>query len=76
VLPQFRIQPDEQEPPIIVMGYGLVLSADVGKGQWLPCRWSTKKFTSMIWWEDWEQRLDPADYFSELTRNPECWLKG
>ncbi len=48
-------------------GYGLVLSADVGKGKWLSCRRSATKFSSMIWWERWEHRLDPADYFGELT---------
>jgi hypothetical protein len=76
VPPQFRIQPDKEERPIIVTGYGLILSADLTKGKWLACRWSPAKFASTIWWEHWEQRLDPAHYFPELTRNPECWLKG
>ena len=74
--PQSRIQPGEEERPILVTGYGLVLSADVGKGKWFACRWSSAKFSSMIWWERWEHRLDPADYFAELTRNPDCWLKS
>jgi hypothetical protein len=75
VPPQFRIQADNEERPIVVTGYGLVLSADIRKGQFLSCRRS-KRIASMVWWEHWEERLEPADYFPELTRNPECWLNG
>ena len=74
--PQFLIQADEEERLVTGTGYGLAVLANVGKGEFLSCRPSALKIASMIWWERWEERLDPADYFSELTRNPECWLSS
>jgi hypothetical protein len=50
-------------------GYGLVLESDAegeSQGVTIPLTW----FVDKLRFEPWEKRLDPADYFAELTRVP------
>jgi hypothetical protein len=48
VPPRFRIRPDKEERPIIVTGYGLILSADLTKGKWLAWQLSLLVFLLLI----------------------------
>jgi hypothetical protein len=56
--------------PNPLAGYGLVLGANLNTGESLDCPVSKEHFAPKIRFEQWEKRLDPADYFEQLTRVP------
>jgi hypothetical protein len=50
-------------------GYGLVLESD-NQGQSRGVTFPKSYFNGRIFFESWEQRLDPAKYLDEMTRVP------
>jgi hypothetical protein len=54
-------------------GYGLVLECD-SEGKSLGVSFGHSWFEGKLRFEPWERRLNPADYFEQLTRVPswEC----
>jgi hypothetical protein len=51
-------------------GYGLVLGANLNTGESLDCPIAVEQLGPNLKFEPWEKRLDPADYFAQLTRVP------
>lgn len=51
-------------------GYGLVLGANLVNGESIDAPLGKERMEQLILWEKWERRLDPANYFAELTRVP------
>jgi hypothetical protein len=66
VKPTFRLR--GREYPLA--GYGLVLGANLTNGKSIDCPLCAEKLAPAIMWEEWESRLNPADYFAQLTRVP------
>jgi len=51
-------------------GYGLVLGANLTNGKSIDCNLGPENIGPLISFERWEERLNPADYFEQLTRVP------
>ena len=58
----------------VIAGYGLIMCAKLQTGELINCDMHPAKLDYRIRWEPWEKRLDPADFFEELTRVP-AWEK-
>jgi hypothetical protein len=64
VPPTFKVK--GREYPLA--GYGLVLGANLKNGKSIEVTLGPEDIAPLILWEQWERRLDPQDYFEELTR--------
>jgi hypothetical protein len=60
----------------VFTGYALVLEADTSTGDSISCNLAPADLATRIEWEDWEARLDPADYFAQLTRVPDWEIRN
>jgi hypothetical protein len=57
--------------PNPLAGYGLLLGANLTSGRSIAAPYaSAAEIAPLIMWERWERRLNPDDYFEELTRVP------
>jgi hypothetical protein len=68
VAPLFKVRGCENP----LAGYGLVLGADLTNGKSIDCplTLTVERLRQNIAFEPWEKRLDPRDYFAQLTRVP------